>query len=444
MSRETKALITHLEHERHTISTFLHEIDVQVERGTVTRELGDQIVALEYEGRDPRAHLQMINRELAELRSLETNTQASRLDSAAPIAIVAVLAIAIVWNFGAITGLFIAGDETFYSVPFGQTITETQSIPLTITVPVTSLRVDGAIMGTGRVRIDLVKDNIPYLVASFDGARDEGVLTGFVIDETTGEIIVDNAVDDSLIETPSDDSVVLTPSVDDVPAPASPEPIASSRTQTLDTACVETCSLPRLLAPFTLRVTIIGDATVTIDDIIYGTGDEPRPVAEPETPLPETPLPETPAPEWNETPVNETSVNSTPIIPVPEVPAAQAGIVCAQDSECASGICMDDLYQGALSSKVCAPSRNAWCVAGSTLYSVNAELDDSRCTAGNTEQGRPDAVWLAMAGRGRFAIETSNSTVAARTNAKDARAPRARLGDKRPRIKELTADPLLQ
>jgi len=413
MSKETKVFIRHLEHERERISEFLQEIDLQVEHGAISRELGDQLIALEFEGRDPRAHLSIINRELAELRSLETNTPASssRLDSAAPIAIVAVLALAIVWNFGAITGLFVAEQETFYAVPLGQTISGTQTIPLTITTPLTSLRVDGTITGSGTARIELVKDGVPYLVHSFTSEQGASLLSGFVIDEQGNEIpeentlpeeLADESTDESTdeaIETPQDpapEPVVLEPSAPEPSAPVVTPPQSRARTETLDAVCVETCRLPRLQAPFSLRVTTTGDVVVELDTLLYGTSEEPLP--EEEAPTTTTPVP------------TPNITTPQPVAPVTQEPTQ--GIACTQNSDCASGVCIDDRFQGELTARYCAEDRT-WCVAGDTLYPAGSMLDDSVCLAGTNAAGQADATWLVIAGRGRFAIQGSDGILAA-------------------------------
>ncbi len=448
MRAELEKLIEKFEKERDAVNEFTAEIDREVASGKLTPEMAKQIVAREYAGKDPKDVIRDLNEHLASTEAMLAAQPPShpRLRKAVPFAIVIVFAALIALNFGAITGLFTFGqDESFYALPLDSVYTGSETVPLSITDPLSSLRIDGTASGDGVAKVYLRLGDARLLVASYDSEK-EGAsgLTGRV------------TTDDTVIETlsPSEPGAVTLPASPQTDTPEVTETAPNAQSDesvAFLNACVETCSLPGLNASAALDIELSGAVEFYIERVVYGTRGEPishalenettetnssnetnsssNEIVDPVTTPPVVTPPVTPAPpivattnstnESNNTTITAVPPVAPPVVipvvpaPVPDTPEVIPGVTvalgaaCTLGSQCGSGVCLTSQYHGELTGGICAASQAA-CVADGTVYQPGAEYTDSVCIAGT--QG---AAWLLRSGRGRFVVEAADGSAAA-------------------------------
>lgn len=424
-----------LQAERTKITEFYDTLQQLVNRGEITREMAREIAQREYGGKTYAQLVEPIDEKIAQLQQQQPKNR--RNIHVAALAMVFVLAFGFAWQSGNLTGLFTFSDEQFYNYEFAQSYTTDDITVLGIEGPISSLRMSGQVSGTGTADIWLQSGTDRYLVAHFDASEEQGLLTGFVTavtdivgtsgnasneTNTTGNVTLPAPEQDvpaeinttvpvngtanatnitaatnttnvtvpvSTTETP--ETVPLTPSAPaETPPEESPATFASRE---FDNSCAESCSLQNSAAPFMLIIDVDGEAIVHVESLVYGM------------------LPESPAENPAENPVEEPAVEpatpeTDPAAPrpdtgVPQAPATLAdGELCAQDTDCSSGICKADRHRGIAVAARCVPQPE-YCTSPSSVVAPGATFGDSTCYA-----AAESSVWLASPGSGRYEVKS--------------------------------------
>jgi hypothetical protein len=408
VSREIKLLIEQLEAERNEIYDFWQAVDAQVRSGELTPQIAQKILRAEYNGAHPQTLIELKNLHISEAREILAAQKREFEVRIAPVAVIMLLGVALVWNYAAITGLFTADDEAFYGLSLNQVYESSTVVVLPVTANMSSFRVDGEMQGTGRANIYLRSGENRFLVARFEEKQAASPLTGFFTLED-GTIIEENLTNNTtevspepqieleeVIEEPleteapaavTEEPVTSEPVVEDTPVvelPSTPQredTVEEPRVQTLDKECIETCNLPGITGPFQLEIEIRGKVVVTIGDIVYG--------------------------ERTTTPVDlPPQLENNTTVETPAV-TASLGTLCSNNEDCASNACKSSIFNGDQTNTVCAPA-NAVCIAGTNAYEPSQIFGDSTCYENNGE-----TAWITNAGNGRFEIKTANNEVVA-------------------------------
>jgi len=190
------------------------------------------------------------------------------------------------------TGLVVS--EQSGALDINSTYSIDSVVPLNITEDITSLRLSGTILGTGNVTILLKTDTKQYVI--FDTTRstsntnsENNGITGLIISDITGneqtvDTDTDNVTDNNTLVNISEDTQhtdinTTSENISQYTTEDTTQNISGNETENagmenvsvrlLDNECLDTCSLPEIVGPYTLSINIDGNATLNVTSITY-------------------------------------------------------------------------------------------------------------------------------------------------------------------------------